>query len=176
VLGSSPIIFSLVLKLNYNRLARPSVKRAIGTIYLSIKENTKVALAYSSIFMLRRLVFIALTFGISDQPGLQIIFFSYLNLAYIIYLGLVMPHDTVSMTSSELVNESILMMTCYHFILFAGLVYDVEAKTSIGWSLAAFVALLLVFNVAVILFANIRQFRAKFTLWKLRRKANKKRD
>ena len=66
VLGCSPLFFGVVLKLNFNRLARPSVKRSIGTIYLSIKENNKVALAYSSIFMLRRIVFIALTFGLSD--------------------------------------------------------------------------------------------------------------
>ena len=66
VLGTSPLLFSLVLKLNFERLARPSVKRAIGTIYLSIKDRDKFSLAYSPIFMLRRLLFIALTFGMSD--------------------------------------------------------------------------------------------------------------
>ena len=95
--------------------------------------------------------------------------FSYLNLAYIIYLGLVVPHDVVNMTRAELMNESILMITCYHFILLAGLVYDVEARTSIGWSLAAFVGLLLLFNVTVILSANLGQLRRKFSLWVLRR-------
>ena len=65
-LGISPVLFGVILQLNFKRLARPSVQKAIGTIYLSIKNDDKFALAYSSIFMLRRLLFIALTFGISD--------------------------------------------------------------------------------------------------------------
>ena len=70
-----------------------------------------------------------------------------------------MPHDTAAMTSTELINETILMLTCYHFILFAGLVYDVDVKANIGWTLSGFVALLLAFNVAVIMIANISELR-----------------
>ena len=41
--------------------------------------------------------------------------------------------------------------------------------------MSAFVGLLLVFNIAVIMIANIGQIRKKFTLWSLRRRAIKAR-
>ena len=99
IFGLGPIMFALILKKNFSRLPRPSAKKEIGTLYLSIKDTDKVALAYSPIFMLRRLLFIAITFGMFDYPGLQIHLFSYLNLFYVMFLGLVVPHDLVSMTS-----------------------------------------------------------------------------
>jgi hypothetical protein len=62
-----------------------------------------------------------------------------------------MPHDITSMTTAELVNESILMLICYHLILFTGVVRDVKLRTNLGWSVSAFIGLLLIFNVYVIL-------------------------
>lgn len=63
------------------------------------------------------------------------------------------------------------MFSCYHFILFTGIIDDPIVRTNLGWSLAAFIGLLLIFNVAVILTANIIELKRKFTLWKLRRAA-----
>jgi hypothetical protein len=71
------------------------------------------------------------------------------------YLGLVMPHDIFQMTSTELSNETILMIAFYHIILFTGLVDDSETRDKIGWSLAAFIGLLLAINISVILMANL---------------------
>lgn len=82
------------------------------------------------------------------------------------YLGIVVPHETFYMTGSELANETILMLACYHFILFTGVVYDSESRTNIGWSLSGFIGLLLIFNVVVIISANVSQLRRKYTLWK----------
>ena len=98
LMGSGPLIFAVILKKNFGRLPRPSTKKQIGTLYLSIKDTDKVALAYSPVFMLRRLLFIAITFSMAEFPGLQIHLFSYLNLFYVMYLGLVFPHDIISMT------------------------------------------------------------------------------
>lgn len=65
LMGSSPLVFGYVLNSNFKNLPKPSTKKAIGTIYLSIKDNNKAALAYSSVFMLRRLTFIGITFGMT---------------------------------------------------------------------------------------------------------------
>ena len=85
------------------------------------------------------------------------------------YLGLVAPHDTHQLTSSELVNEAILMIACYHFILFTGIVDNAETRKNIGWSLVGFIGLLLIFNIGVILNANYIYLRRKYTLWKLKK-------
>lgn len=70
VLGTSPIVFGCILRRNLKDLPKPSMMKAIGTIYLSIKDNQGIALAYSSIFMLRRLSFIGITFGMVKTPSL----------------------------------------------------------------------------------------------------------
>jgi hypothetical protein len=87
------------------------------------------------------------------------------------YLGLVIPHTSFQMTGSELANESIMMLSCYHFILFSGVVDDPTVRTNIGWSLAAAIGILLIFNVVVILAANAVKLKRKYELWKLRNKA-----
>lgn len=84
-----------------------------------------------------------------------------------------MPHDIINLTTSELVNESILMVICYHFILFTGVVNDAVTRTNLGWSLSAFVGVLLIYNVYVILLANLTMLTRKFTLWKLGQKSKK---
>ena len=125
LMGISPLLFSCILRRNFNRLPRPSTKSAIGSLYLAIRDQDRFALAYSSVFMFRRLIFIAITFGLSSVPGLQIHLFAYTSMFYVIYLGLVMPHESFSVTGQELANETVLMLSCYHFILFTGLVDDV---------------------------------------------------
>ena len=70
VMGLSPLIFGFILRKNFKELPKPSMQNAIGTIYLSIKDNEPLALAYSSIFMLRRLSFIGITFGMANTPSL----------------------------------------------------------------------------------------------------------
>ena len=74
------------------------------------------------------MLFIAITFGMANQPGLQIHLFTFTSLFYIMFLGLVVPHDISAMTSSELVNEAMLVLACYHFILFTGIVDNILTK------------------------------------------------
>jgi len=63
------------------------------------------------------------------------------------------------------------MLAMYHFMLFSGLVFDIDVRDNIGWSLNAFVGLLLVFNVIVILKANLSQLHRSYRLWRIRSKA-----
>ena len=137
----------------------------MGTLYLAIKDQNLYALAYMPLFMLRRIIFIALTFGLTKQPSLQIHLFTLGTLFYIIFLGLVAPHNLSAMTSQELTNETLLVVICYHFILFAGLVDDLEMKNKLGISQIVFVGLLLMFNILVVLGANLTQLKRKYQLW-----------
>jgi len=43
------------------------------------------------------------------------------------------------------------MLACYHFILFTGIIDNYETRINLGWSLAAIIGLLLLFNVVVIM-------------------------
>jgi hypothetical protein len=57
--------------------------------------------------------------------------------------------------------------------MFTGVVSDAVIRTNLGWSLSAFVGLLLIFNITVILMANFEMLKRKFTLWKLKSASRK---
>jgi hypothetical protein len=78
-----------------------------------------------------------------------------------------MPHLTRLTTTAEFVNEAILLAICYHFVLLADLVADPKTVDQIGQSLVCFIMALLVFNVGIMLLANIRILSRKFQLWRL---------
>lgn len=66
----SPIIFGVILMKSFKDLSRPSILNKIGSLYLGIRETDKWSLAYSQVFMVRRILFVALTFGFKNQPSL----------------------------------------------------------------------------------------------------------
>ena len=66
----SPIVFRIIIVKNMMILERPSCKASFGSIYLDLNERNPWGLAYSQVFILRRLVFLALTFGLAKYPNL----------------------------------------------------------------------------------------------------------
>lgn len=165
----SPIFFGLVLKRNFKDLPRPSMQGKIGSLYLSIKNNNNWALAYSPLFLVRRILFLSLTIGLASLTSLQIHFFIFISLMYTIYLGLVVPHDIGLMTTSELLNETVLLLICYHFILFTDIVTDRAVRKSLAWGMTACVGLLFLLNFYVMIDANLQVFKWKYHVYKLKR-------
>lgn len=65
-----PVLFRYILHRNQDNLEKPSMHAKIGSLYLGLKEDNKGAMMYSSVFMIRRLFFVMLTFGVSAVPCL----------------------------------------------------------------------------------------------------------
>lgn len=87
-------------------------------------------------------------------------------MAYMTYVGLVVPHTVVLMSTLELLNEQVLLLICYHFILFTGLVTDYETKYALGWSMSACIGLLFMINFGVIVNTNIEALKLKYKRYK----------
>jgi hypothetical protein len=49
--------------------------------------------------LMRRQIFIAMTFVMVEQPSLQVHLFIYMSLWYIIYIESVLPHETRFLTT-----------------------------------------------------------------------------
>ncbi len=141
----------------------------IGTIYLGIKEKSLSALAYSEVFMYRRIHFLVLTFGLCSQPSLQIHFFYYATIWYIIYLMQTMPHTSKFTTNTEFVDEIILILISYHFILFTDLIQNQSMVKYVGWSLVSHLLLLLSYNFAIMVGINGAQVARRIKLWLIKR-------
>lgn len=68
---TSPIASSLIIYLNKRRLDLPSTKEKIGSLYLGIRNNLPGsfwALAYSTIYILRRQFFVIIMFTLPQHP------------------------------------------------------------------------------------------------------------
>ena len=58
-----PFFFAFVIYKNIDDIDYPSIKKKIGSMYSGCKTDSTLALAYSFIFLVRRLIFVALTFA-----------------------------------------------------------------------------------------------------------------
>ena len=71
------------------------------------------------------------------------------------FLGTVIPHQDIFMTKIEIVNETLLVLVCYQFMLYTDIVQNVPLRSAIGWSQVGLVVFILVFNLTVILNTNL---------------------
>jgi hypothetical protein len=117
-----PMLFRFILHYNRKDLEKPSMNGKIGSLYLGLKENSKGAMMYSSVFMVRRLFFIMLTFAVSAVPCLQIQLFIFTTVMYMVYIMEVRPHTDRFQTKAEILNEVLLISICYHLVLFTNLI------------------------------------------------------
>ena len=171
-LSLAPFGFLSLLLVKFKTLWRPSSRASIGSLYLGIKDNSKSAAAtYTPLFLLRRSFFVILTFASAHQPNLQVHFFIYSSLWYVIYLGHALPHETMLLTNVELTNECIFLVICYHFVLFTDLVDDFNTSWNLGWSSISFILLLVVFNTFILGFVLFKALFRKLKLMKLKRNA-----
>ena len=76
-----------------------------------------------------------ITFLLFDYPGIQINVFIYSSILYIIYITHYPKFDPPTVMWSEVVNEAIFILICYHMVLFSNLVWDPLFKMAIGFSL-----------------------------------------
>ena len=70
VLLACPFIFYRAMMKNRGRLDVPSVKARIGTLYLGLRADKPHITSYSIVFILRRVIFVVITFGLFEYPGI----------------------------------------------------------------------------------------------------------
>jgi len=131
------------------------MKAKIGSLYLAIKERSRYALCYSQVFVVRRILFVCVSVLLSSHASIQIHLFTFTTLFYLMFLGTVIPHQDIFMTKIEIVNETLLVLVCYQFMLYTDIVQNVPLRSAIGWSQVGLVVFILVFNLTVILNTNL---------------------
>ena len=99
-----------------------------------------------------------------DEPSLVINAILTLNMLFISYGCLVRPHDNSFQYTLELANESILHIICAHLalsLLSTGITFD----ETLGWSLCAWIAALLVVNLLTISIMTLVALKSKCMLY-----------
>ena len=167
----SPILFGYVLWKNKDNLHKPETKTKIGAMYFGLDDLKPRAGLYSIIFLLRRSLFVAVTFLLYSNPGLQVEFMTYPTLAYVCIISHLDVHETPRQRRIEMMNEVLLVCICYHFIFFADPRWDDYWREIFGQSCLVFVLAILGINTLIIIGVNILAIKRKCYLRKLKKQA-----
>ena len=118
-------------------------------------------LSYPIVFLLRRSLFVLITFSLFKYPGIQINVFIYSSLLYIIYITHFPKFEPKSIMWTEVVNEGIFLLICYHMVLFSNLIWAPTVKAAVGFSLIACLVSLLAGNTLFIAVVSLRGYMKK---------------
>ena len=86
-----------------------------------------------------------------DLPFAQLILFDFILTFNLIIAGLLTPYKLTKRNKDELFQQSAVFLTFYHYICYSDFVIDLEARSTIGWSIIAITS----FNLGVSL---VREF------------------
>ena len=173
VIVDLPIFFAILLHRNRNDLPTAAMRAKIGSIYLGIRIKTRAQRLYSSVFLLRRMVYAILTILCINHGNILIHVFLLTNLINFNYLGLSNPNDTHLGRKMEFFNEIGLQIITYHLALFP-LAPTLEDEELAGFVMISAVGLVFIINLAVMCALNIISLRRKLYLRKLQKDRQRK--
>ena len=114
-----PVVYTFILYRNKDVLDNEAIKNKIGSLYVGIHTKNFVHYMYTTIFLLRRLVYVLLLVSLQEAPVLFSQGLIVLNMMYLYYLVFTKPHDSQSSLVMEIFNEVLLQLISYH-LLFTG--------------------------------------------------------
>ena len=85
------IYFLMISVISLDRVKTVSFQQYIGFVLERLKIENRLQLLYNFWYTLRRLIIVLIALFISNHTGIQLMLFIYLNLASLIYIGLVRP-------------------------------------------------------------------------------------
>ena len=105
---------------NFKQLGETKIQKKIGSMYLGVALDDEVAygLSLSVVFLIRRSVFVAITFGLLNYPSLQLQLFIFTSILYISYLNTFHIYKENFMLVFEYLNECILLCCAYLMLFF----------------------------------------------------------
>lgn len=129
--------------------------------------------SYSVVFLIRRSLFVLITFVWNSFPCNQVQIVLLTTLFHLCYLAHARIHETRSLRQIEMLNECIYVCFCYHFFFFVDPVWSKCFNEKAGHSAIASICLILGINTVLILSLNVRALYHKLRLRKLRKLAEK---
>ena len=142
------------------------MRNKIGSMYvgvLLIEGENNFGLTISVVFLLRRTLFVGITFGLLDYPGLQMLLFIVSSVFYLCYLSSFTIYASSFTYKLEYLNESIFLITCYHFLLFTNILGKDDPYTPelLGTSMIISMVLLLAITAIIMLSLSCKVLFAK---------------
>lgn len=147
-----PLMSIRIILLNREQLEEPFVAKKISNLVQGIhlyRERQNVW--YFPIFLLRRLIFIAIPTLWYFWAFFQIQILMSLTTIYVIAYGAYRPHREPGRRRLEMFNESMTMVLVYHLVIFSRFVTDERAQYKMGNTYLCTIAFIIVINVINVL-------------------------
>lgn len=125
VLLLCPIIFLLAMSRHESELQYAWIRRRIGTLYLGLNPQRGPVKWHVFVFLIRRILFVAIMYSLHLRPYLQLGALMTCSLVYLTFVNQMHYYEDSLSLCLENFNEAIFLIICYIFILFCNLVQDV---------------------------------------------------
>lgn len=176
---SFPIGIWALLWSKYGALVESDINHTYGSSYFQIRTNSKAALLYNVLFMLRRLVYAATAVFLAKYPPLQALILILQSLIHILYVVSVRPFEEMSLNLMELFNEATVLLATYHAMALTEMLPTdsaseiIDSQYKVGWSLITLVGINMIANLVVMIYQtalqakqHIRNLLRKLKQWR----------
>jgi hypothetical protein len=154
-----PIAAFGFLSYRSNDLEEENVKAKYQNLYADVAlYRSPYSKFYSTVFALRRIVFMAVPIMFSE-PMMQVMVFMAFHTVYLATYVSVKPHVDTKRTCLEIFNEIILMVFMYHLAGWNGLIADLQMQFDMGYSFIFIILFTLVVNTGLIVYRTVENWR-----------------
>lgn len=127
-------------------LNQRDTKQKFGSLYLNLKTNSKSALTYTSIYLIRRLILCVTIMTFSENSLSQAVIALISSMSMITYLLVVKPHRSPNTRMFELYNETTILVVTYLLMMNIELITDDQLKFTNGWVILAIISACILAN------------------------------
>ena len=130
-----------------------------GSAYEGLRIESKLALFYQLLYVLRRL-FILLTAFLTifvEKPWMQLISMYFFNYLILIYIASCRPFEKNSKNNIEILNEYCIVICSLFLMLFTDFIPDPEGQSYVGWAMVFCTVSIVGCNIFVIIKSLLKQ-------------------
>lgn len=170
-----PFFVWALLWSKYSILSQEKSINVFGSTYQELRTDSKPALLFNVIYMLRRLLIAVIATMFKDYSFLQVQVIVVHSVAVIIYTAWVRPFELPMMNTMEIFNELCILLASCHLFVFTAFVDSPEVQYKLGWTLIGVSVLNMAVNILVMIKASFRELKLMFRklLYKYREWRNK---
>ena len=113
-----PLSIWVLLWKKFNQLKQKQCIDTFGSLYSGLRIDSKYAVLYNVIYMLRRLYFAHVALDYYSVPFIQIQLLILHSIGLVIFNTLVRPFENRMLNNLEIFNEVCILGAAYHLLLF----------------------------------------------------------
>ena len=167
------VLIAYFLLRKTDRLLEENYVASIGCLYSELRIESKWALSYNIIFLLRRAINALMLSLLSDYCAFQVMTLTLMSLFMIMYLMLVRPFQDPKINNMDIFNECTVLVCNMHLFVFASIDSSLTIHYFAGWSMLFLTGLSLMINMAIALTISMTEIKKRLCRLRLMKRSKK---